>query len=68
MRAEAGAEAHQLQHSGDRVNLNAKIKKLEREIEALWLACGGRPPVAPAAPPEPEPKRRGRPPKVTNGN
>jgi len=65
------------------VNLNAKIKKLEREIEALWSALGGRPqdPKAPevahkpAALPEvaeigaqSAPKRRGRPPKVTNGN
>jgi hypothetical protein len=50
------------------MNLTAKIKKLEREIEALWLACGGRPPVAPAPTIQPEPKRRGRPPKVTNGN
>jgi len=65
------------------VNLIAKIKKLEREIESLWSALGGRLPdqKAPevahkhAALPEiaesgaqSAPKRRGRPPKVTNGN
>ena len=67
------------------MNLTAKIKKLEREIEALWLACGGRPvPDEPLVVDLPAvemldptnfdkntfqiPRRRGRPPKVTNGN
>lgn len=71
------------------MNLTAKIKKLEREIESLWLACGGRREPDKAASTLAalntyvatfgghevelrrdleQPKRRGRPPKVTNGN
>lgn len=78
------------------MNLTAKIKKLEREIEALWKSL----PAVKVDPDEPavvagfptdaalpkltgpvqvyedtsplavlsRPKRRGRPPKVTNGN
>ncbi len=41
------------------MNLVAKIKQLQREIEAIKAHVGMKPPE----PVQPEPKRRGRPPK-----